>query len=115
VKELNVEFIAHIARGDDQTPKPSEFDALTDAILDELLKLGIEADVTASLKGGDLSLTFGAEIEDGEDILTAFQRALGAVRTALHAAEVGTPGWEKGRMTQVEARLQSPGDKLVTA
>ena len=115
MKELNVEFVAHIVRGDDQRPSPSEFDALTDAILNELLNLGIEADVTASLANGEVSLTFAAQIEDDEDILGAFQQALGTVRTALHAAEVGTPGWEKGRLTQVEARLQSLGEEFIVA
>ncbi len=78
------------------SPDP-DFEAVLDRLYTELLEIEeretdiIDPDLAASLT----ELT--ADVEMGvtaETIFDAQVRAITSVRTALHAIEVGTPGWE---------------------
>jgi hypothetical protein len=82
---LEVELHFDPAGGD-----PATFDAFIDQVLDELRKIGRpQVDVTATLADHCARFTDQVNIED----LDAVERFLGDLRTALHAAECGTPGW----------------------
>jgi len=65
-----------------------------DAIADALFELGgvHDQDLDADLTEGTVIFTMGV-VADRESV--ALDRALGVVRTALHAAGRGTPGWER--------------------
>lgn len=68
---------------------PEQFDAFLDSVLEELGKIGHEADVTASLTA--LIATFTLDATDHTD--DTFIKAVMDLRAALHAADCGTPGW----------------------
>ena len=84
---------------------PSDGEVLTEAAIEgafngtmeELLKLDDVADpsVSGSLTSGHMEITCLVESDaEPEDLpLKALQAADTAIRTALHAAGVGTPGW----------------------
>lgn len=75
----------------------ADFDKLTNEFYDELLKLEdvcpeiIDPDIAASL--ADLTVDVEMLVE-AETLIDAQVRGINAARTALHAIEVATPGWE---------------------
>lgn len=76
---------------------PDEFESFLDAVLDELAKLGVDADCTASLARYEATIDWavgGAARELSED-------ALGTLRTALHAAGCATPSWSAVRAPEL--------------
>jgi hypothetical protein len=82
---LEVELQFHPADGD-----PAAFDGFLDQVLDELAKIGRpQADVAAALAEHSARFTDRVDVDD----LDAVERFLSDLRTALHAAECGTPGW----------------------
>lgn len=66
------------------------FDDLVDA-MHELSDV-IDPDVGINMKARRLDFTMAL---DAQDEAEALQRALAAVRTAVHSANGSTPGWEK--------------------
>lgn len=75
------------------TDAPHSTEALEehfDRVLEELTKLGFDADITATLSRGLVDFDF--EIE-ADLILDAMAQGLTALRTALHAAGASTPNW----------------------
>ena len=70
------------------------FESLFDRVADTFFECeGIEnADVAADLQAH--TLTFEMDVAGAREA-DALERALGAVRTTLHAAGGATPGWEK--------------------
>lgn len=74
----------------DPPPADDAIERHFDLVLDELEKLGVEADITASLASGRVD--FDVEI-DTPLIQDALAEGLTALRTALHAAGASTPNW----------------------
>lgn len=68
---------------------PDAFGEFLDSVMDELEKIGRGADMCASLAAFTASFTVNSD-DLSEDSLIS---ALGAVRTALHAANCSTPSW----------------------
>lgn len=72
------------------------FDRFTDRVLNALSDLEdvdaglIDPDITASITERTLSIHMGVEADSRRDALRLFAAN---VRTALHAAGCGTPGW----------------------
>lgn len=73
------------------------FDAFTDRIMDELVKLEafedtgiVDPDLTASLTNRTVSILMGIEASTPKDAVKLY---LANVRCALHAAECNTAGW----------------------
>ena len=79
---------------------PDAFEAFLDRVLEELAKIDVDADVTASLAKYEASFELPLPNSD----LEATSTALAALRSALHAADCGTAGWEacffRGMQTQ---------------
>lgn len=70
---------------------PAEFEQHLDDVLDELDKLeAIDADVTASLAKGDVTINFALEAESPMD---AGAKASALLRSAIHGCEGHTPAW----------------------
>jgi hypothetical protein len=65
------------------------FDAFLDRVMDELSNIGVESDVTASLSRYEASFSIPAADLSADSLIAS----VAALRTALHAAECGTPGW----------------------
>lgn len=87
--DLELAFVSHPDNSTDD-----DFERFLESILDELAKIGRDdIAVTASLTARTASFTvFEGDAEPSVDDFLA------AVRTALHAANCGTPGWENARM-----------------
>lgn len=75
-----------------QDSTPEAFDAFLDRVLDELAKIGVEADVTASLAKYEASFEMAVSSAD----LDQFSAAVASLRAALHAADCATAGWPAG-------------------
>lgn len=78
-------------------PRKINFQALLDRLYPELLATEeresdiTDPDLAASLADLTVEIEMGVE---AEYVIDAQLRAIVIVRTALHAIEVGTPGWE---------------------
>lgn len=96
-----------------KAPPPSheDFEAFFDAIADAFYECeGIfDQDVSGNADTGDIVFSLAIDTDDPAE---ALQRALGAVRTAMHAAGGRTPGWEQ-RIE--EALSQISGTKTTAA
>jgi hypothetical protein len=67
------------------------FEALLDEVMDELLKLDVvDPDMGATLSSGQVRL---GVVVDAQDFAKAHKVGSGQIRSALHAANVATPGW----------------------
>jgi hypothetical protein len=89
---LQVQFIGDL----------SELEKLLDVVMEELVRL----DVTDPSIGGTLSdgdVEFGLAVE-AETLEKATVGAFGTIRTAIHAAGGGTPGWPEFRGESVTAQ-----------
>ncbi|WP_144710994.1 hypothetical protein [Curtobacterium pusillum] len=96
---VHLECAALVDGADDIT---AAFDLIADALfeLEDVHDQDLSADV------GTRTLTFSVGVT-ADDEFGALDRALGAVRTALHAAGRGTPGWEQHyRMLRQEVEEQ---------
>lgn len=92
-KGANMRYVTEL-RLDVQTElSDDDFDAHTDKLFDELMTLDnvIDPDMTLSLTQHSVVITVASEAETTE---SAAVMAFSAVRTAIHAAGGGTPGWE---------------------
>jgi uncharacterized protein YqgV (UPF0045/DUF77 family) len=74
---------------DSATKDADTFDTFLDRVIEELDKIGVEADVTASLTAYEASFSL---VTDGLSMDQVFQ-AMSDLRTALHAAQSVTAGW----------------------
>jgi hypothetical protein len=83
---VRLEFAAELDEPDDIA---SDFDAIADALFD--FDAAHDQDLAADLETRTLTFSVGVVADDE---FGALDRALGAVRTALHAAGRGTPGRE---------------------
>ena len=84
-----------VCTGPDDTDEA--FDAFTDRVVDELLKLEafkdtgiVGPDITASLASRSMSILMGIEASTRKDARSLY---LANVRCALHAAECNTADW----------------------
>lgn len=84
---VRLECAAQLDEADDVA---ADFDAIADALFE--LEDVHDQDLTADLRNRTLIFSVGVA---SDDEFGALDRALGAVRTALHAAGRGTPGWER--------------------
>lgn len=74
-----------------ETPDPEAFDRFLDAVADEFYAIrNAELDYGGSL--AEYKVTFTMEVTGDLD-LDSVTTALGDLRTAIHAAGGGTPGW----------------------
>lgn len=75
---------------DDQPMSGDPLEEFLDCVMDELANIGLDAaDLTASLAAGTATFVLpAADISDD-----TFVETLSTLRTALHAANCGTPGW----------------------
>jgi hypothetical protein len=78
--EIELRFARPVQNG------PSQFEELLDTVTDELLKIGVDADYTASL--ADLTAIWTIDVPDASE--QSLINALTALRTALHAAGCNT-------------------------
>ncbi|SFF35619.1 hypothetical protein [Curtobacterium sp. YR515] len=103
---VRVECAALLGASDDVRAELStDFDLIADALFD--LEDVHDQDLTADLATGTLTFSIGVVADDE---FRALDRALGAVRTALHAAGRGTPGWERHyRMLRQEVEEEPVG------
>jgi hypothetical protein len=89
----------------DQDDSDDAFDAFTDRVFDELVKLQglevgiVEPDLTASLVERRIHFLMGIEAATQVDAIKLF---LANVQCALHAAECGTKGFPRYELTQGE-------------
>ena len=94
-----------VAELDDADDIATDFDAIADALFD--LDDVHDQDLAADLETRTLTFSIGVVADDE---FGALDRALGAVRTALHAAGRGTPGWERHyRMLRQEVEEEPIG------
>lgn len=88
---VRLECVAQLGAADDpRAALAADFNAIADALFD--LDDVHDQDLIADLSTGTLTFSIGVEADDESG---ALDRALGAVRTALHVAGRGTPGWEQ--------------------
>ena len=81
----------------------SGLEKLLDAVMDELVKLhATDPSIGGALPDGDVELSLAVEAETLEE---ATGSAFGTIRTAIHAAGGGTPGWPEFRGEGVRAQL----------
>lgn len=94
-----------VAELDDADDIATDFDAIADALFD--LDDVHDQDLAADLETRTLTFSIGVVADDE---FGALDRALGVVRTALHAAGRGTPGWERHyRMLRQEVEEEPIG------
>ena len=80
----------------------SELEKLLDVVMEELVKLDVtDPSIGGTLSDGDIELTLAVEAETLEK---ATASAFGTIRTAVHAAGGGTPGWPEFRGEGVTAQ-----------
>ena len=80
----------------------SELEKLLDVVMEELVKLDVtDPSIGGTLSDGDIELTLAVEAETLEK---ATATAFGTIRTAIHAAGGGTPGWPEFRGEGVTAQ-----------
>ena len=81
----------------------SELETLLDAVMEELVKLDVtDPSIGGTLSDGDVELSLAVEAETLEN---ATANVFGTIRTAIHAAGGGTPGWPEFRGEAVTAQL----------
>ncbi|QSB14379.1 hypothetical protein JQS43_23270 [Natronosporangium hydrolyticum] len=89
-------FVMDLEFATDGPDSPDDFDAFADRVLDALGELEeadsgiVDPDVTASLTKRTLSVLMGVVADSRDDARRLFAAN---VRTALHVAGCGTPGW----------------------
>lgn len=73
-------------------PDEDAFNRFLDAVQDELLKLDSVSDptVSASLTNRTISILLTVDADSPESLVAV---AMGAIRTAFHAAGAATPNW----------------------
>lgn len=103
---VRVECAALLGASDDvRAELTTDFDAIAEALFD--LEDVHDQDLTSDLATGTLIFSIGVVADDE---FGALDRALGVVRTALHAAGRGTPGWERHyRMLRQEVEEEPVG------
>jgi hypothetical protein len=81
----------------------SDLEQLLDAVMEELIKLRVtDPSIGGALSDGDIEFSVAVEDETLEDATTS---AFGTIRTAIHAAGGGTPGWPEFRGEGVKVQL----------
>ena len=80
----------------------SELEKLLDVVMEELVRLDVtDPSIGGTLADGDIE--FSLAVED-EMLEKATASAFGTIRTAIHAAGGGTPGWPGFRGESVTAQ-----------
>ncbi len=87
---LRIEWNAAIGWGSGEVPSPDEVSDLLVALVDELDALGIEPEVSSAVAESDLHVRIVAEFVFGGDPFEAMEYVLVKVKTAFHAAGIGT-------------------------
>lgn len=88
---MNINLLVDVAFASDSAT-PDEFEDFLERVIGQLEKIGIEADVTASLAKFEASFELTVTSADFD----VFSSAMGNLRTALHAADCRTAGWPAG-------------------
>ena len=89
------------------TPRDSQaFDAFLDQVMDELEKIHVESDFTASLAKFEASFMIVAADESFDALVDVMNN----LRAALHAAKCGTPGWPTADQIRFVATRVSNSD-----
>jgi hypothetical protein len=70
---------------------PDHLEAQLDRVMEELVRLGVEDPaIGGTLTTGEVEISITV---DAESLDEAVPKAISTLRTAIHAAEVSTPGW----------------------
>ena len=81
----------------------SGLETLLDVVMEELVKLDVtDPSIGGTLSDGDIEFSLAVEAETLEK---ATASVFGIIRTAIHAAGGGTPGWPEYRGEGVTAQL----------
>jgi hypothetical protein len=81
----------------------SELERLLDVVMEELVKLNVmDPSIGGTLSDGDIEFRLAVEADTLENGTAS---AFGTIRTAIHAAGGGTPGWPAFRGEGVTAQL----------
>jgi len=81
--------VLDVATGEARSPDEGELVEMLDGVMGQLVADGV-ADPDISAEGADVEISITV---DSADIGAANHDGLVAMRTAVHAAGVGTPGW----------------------
>jgi hypothetical protein len=83
-----------IELGATPTAVPDDLDARSDALQEELDKLGhiVDPELLVNLRTGEI---IAEMIVEADDMMEATSIAVCALRTAFHAIGENTPGWER--------------------
>jgi hypothetical protein len=91
-------------------PDPDHLEAALDRVMEELVRLGVEDPaIGGKLSSGEVEISITVEAESYEQ---AVSKAMGTIRTAIHAAEVSTPGWPRLRRGRPTEPLRVDWEKL---
>jgi hypothetical protein len=90
-----------------------ELDQHLDQVLDFLHddERVMDPDITAALANREVTFTLAVEAEDDIEALTIIS---GALRSAIHAANGGTPGWEN-HFRKLASMIRQPEGQLIDA
>ncbi len=96
---MNLTFVARQA-GEGE-PGYGSFEDFLDAVMEELLDLGFqEPSIGGSLSAMQVEISVEVESDSAEK---AVVYGVSAIRSALHAAHVSTPGWDSYATSRVGA------------
>jgi hypothetical protein len=85
------------------TGDPDGLEQALDRVMEELVKLDVtDPSIGGTLSDGDVEFSLAVEADTLEK---ATASAFGTIRTAIHAAGGGTPGWPEFRGEGVTAQL----------
>ncbi len=87
---LRVELNTTIGWDNGEIPGPEEISDLLVVLVDELDTLGIEPEVSSEVAESDLHVRIVAEFAFGDGPFEAMEHVLVMVKTAFHAAGIGT-------------------------
>ena len=90
-ERFSATFYGQLVRTDNEMHDPAEIEAYVDTAVAELEKMGAEdIDVSTNLRTAEVTVSISVEATDLVDAQTS---GGGTIRSAFHAAEIGTPGW----------------------
>jgi hypothetical protein len=98
---FSVQAVMAVKHGGRVNPNAEDIDRLTDSIQEQLLHLEdiADPDLTTSLASGEVRLSVQVSADSA---IEAMKAADDAIRTAIHAAGIATPGWGPESLHEVQ-------------
>ncbi len=107
---MNLTFVARQA-GEGE-PGYGSLEDFLDAVMEELLDLGFqEPSIGGSLSAMQVEISVEVESDSAEK---AVVHGVSAIRSALHAAHVSTPGWDSYATSRVGASQSAPPELVLS-